>query len=196
MSEPELYPGRHPAAALVAVLCELHAIGKERGQIVSVGLRIPTWDEPLLGVLEMVSIDGPFPVKVVVTIPWTEAKERALDLPEPPGSWTAQFCWERVPAPEWDFTDIPALAMLLREGMNGILGVTGLTIEIPMVFDDASWGLGAVELRHEWSIDLADLHDAEARATALESIVVHAIDGLRWLRADHQLPAVRLAVAA
>lgn len=76
------------------------------------------------------------------------------------------------------------------------LGVTGLTIEIPMIFDDHSWGLGAIELRHDWSIDLADLMDPEARATALESIVVHAVDGLRWLRADHQLPAMRLAVAA
>lgn len=135
-------------------------------------------------------------VRVTVTIPWDEATERALALPGPPGSWTVRFWWERVPAMEWEFTNIPVLASLLRDGMNGILGVTGLTIGVPMLFDDSSWGLGAVELRHDWSIDLADLNDTEARATALESIVVHAVDGLRWLREDHQVPTVRPTVAA
>ncbi|HEY1016911.1 MAG TPA: hypothetical protein VGE07_29630 [Herpetosiphonaceae bacterium] len=68
-----------------------------------------------------------------------------------------------------------------------------MTIEIPMLFDDTSWGLGTATLRHEWSIDLAD---PEARQAALASRAAHAIDGLRWLSGDHQLTAVALALSA
>lgn len=183
--------------ALVDLLTEVHIACSERGHEASAIVHVPTWgnQEPS-GELELVSVTGPFPVRVVVTFPWEAATERALASVTPHGSLAVAFYWERVPAPEWEFRDIPTIAGLLRTGMEALPGCHALTIEIPVIFDDTSWGLGTVELRHDWQLDLADLTNVEARATALERIAAHAIDGLRWLSYDHQVPTVPLVSAA